>query len=159
VVNAAEIQFAGDHEDGGTDVSEAPEASGATLSGLEQAVDGLQKAVGLLCLGPGYDALEVAAHHLSDPLHGADLRAYDAASPAVQCLAHDVDLLAIEDLAQPRLVDPGACGHRKSGGSNQSVEGGTHISGELKGVFEQWPTRGLEHGLGALLNDVFHLQK
>lgn len=52
MVNVAEVEFAGDHEDDGTDGGEASEAAGATLGGLEEAVDGLQKAVGLSCLGP-----------------------------------------------------------------------------------------------------------
>lgn len=53
MVDVAEVQFAGDREDDCTDGGKAPEAAGATLSGLGQAVDSLQKAVGLSCLGPG----------------------------------------------------------------------------------------------------------
>jgi hypothetical protein len=81
VVDVAEVQFAGDLDDDGIDGGEAAEAAGATLGDLEQAVDGLQKAVGLSCRSPGDNDLELAAHHRCDLFHGVDLRAHHAACP------------------------------------------------------------------------------
>jgi hypothetical protein len=40
---------------------------------VEEAVEGLDEAVGLTSLGPGDDAVEVAADHAGDILHGLDL--------------------------------------------------------------------------------------
>jgi hypothetical protein len=49
----AGAQFAYDHKDDDMDGGETSEAPGSTLNCLEQAVDSLQKAVGLSCLAPG----------------------------------------------------------------------------------------------------------
>lgn len=51
--------------------------------------------------GPGRDdALQVPAHELRDGLHRLEPGAHDAAAPVPQHLTHDVELLALADLAQ-----------------------------------------------------------
>src|SRR5262249_42942687 len=97
-IEAAEVELAGDQEDDGLDRVEAREAAGAALGGLEQAIEGFEEAVGLAGLSPSDDALDVPAHHRGDLLHRLDLAAHDAGAPVMQHLAHDVDLLALQDL-------------------------------------------------------------
>ena len=57
-----------------------------------------------------------------DVLHRFDLGAHDAGAPVLQHGAHDVDLLALEDLAQLLLVDPGARGAHGGHLGDQGVE-------------------------------------
>ena len=99
-VDHSKVEFAGDQEDHGLDGGQAGEASGAAFGGLEQAVDSLQKAIGLAGLRPGHDALQMTAHECRDFLHGFDLGPHHTGAPMPQQRAYDVDLLALQDLAQ-----------------------------------------------------------
>ena len=51
-VDCMEVELAGDQEDDRLDGGQAGESARAALGGLEQAVDGLQEAVGLAGLRP-----------------------------------------------------------------------------------------------------------
>ena len=109
-VDGCEVQFAGDEEDDRPDGGHASEAARAALGGLEQAVDGLEESVGLTGLRPGHDAFQVISHEHGNDLHGFDLGSHDAGAPVLEAVAQDIDLLALQDLAQLFLVDPGPCG-------------------------------------------------
>src|SRR4051794_22341502 len=85
------------------------EAASPALGRLEQAVDGFKKPVGLTRLRPRHDAFEMTAHEAGDLLHRLDLAAHDADTPVLEHRANHVDLPALQDLAQPLLVDPGSC--------------------------------------------------
>lgn len=65
----SKVQLAGDEEDHGADVAESDIPTSLALSGLEQAVDGFQEAVGLAGRDPGGDALEMITDHLGDLIH------------------------------------------------------------------------------------------
>ena len=67
-----ELEFSGDQEDDGLDGCETREPARTALGCLEQAVDGLQKSMGLARLGLGHDALQMGADHLGDLLHFED---------------------------------------------------------------------------------------
>src|SRR5437762_3953687 len=107
-VDSVEVELSDDQEDDGFDGGQAREAASAALGGLEQSVDGFKKAIGLTRLCPGHDAVEVATHEAGDLLHWFDLGSHDAGAPVLEHGAHDIDLLALQDLAQPLLVEPGA---------------------------------------------------
>src|SRR5438045_7714739 len=106
-VDSAEVELAGDQEDDSLDGGQPGEAPGTALGGLEQSIESLQEAVGLAGLRPGHYALQVAAHEAGDLLHRLDLGAHDAGAPVLERGANDIDLLALEDLAQLFLVEPG----------------------------------------------------
>lgn len=159
-VDHAEVEFAGDQEDDGLDGGQSREAACAALGGLEQAIDGFQKAVSLARLRPGDDAFHVTTHEGGNLLHGFDFRAHDTGAPVLERGAHDVDLLAIEDLAQLLLVDPGSGGALDGELGNQGVQVGGGFGFEAGGVLEQRPAQALErldpprrahgHGVSAL---------
>ena len=98
-VDRGEVELAGDQEDDGTNCRHAREPAGAALGGLEQSVDGLQESVGLTGLSPRHDAIEVPAYECSDLLHRLDLGAHHADTPVIERIAHDIDLLSVQDLA------------------------------------------------------------
>lgn len=104
----AELERASDHEENGSERRHAREAASAPLGGLEQPVEGLQMAVALSRLRPRKDACQVAAYEAADALYRLALGAYDAGAQVLDHVVHDVDLLALEDLAHLFLVDPGA---------------------------------------------------
>lgn len=117
-----EIEFSGNQEDDGLDGGEANEAAGASFSRLKQTIEGFEEAVGLAGLRPSDDALHVAAHGRGHLFHGLDLAAHHAGASVFKHAAHNVDLLAIKDLAQLLLVEPGAsCTHGGHPG-DQGVE-------------------------------------
>jgi hypothetical protein len=96
------------------------------------------------------------ARRLADLLHRIDLRAHDAGTPVLDHGAHHVDLLAIEDLAQPLLVDPGPRGAYRGQLGDQGVEVGRRLRLEAGSVLQQRPAHALEGLVGALL-DAAHL--
>ncbi len=98
-IDGAEVQPASDQEEYGPDGGEASEAARAALGGLEQSVDGLQESVVLTGLRPSDDAIEVPAYECSAPLHRLDLGAHHADTPVIERIAHDIDLLSVQDLA------------------------------------------------------------
>src|SRR5271169_7111300 len=73
-VDAGEIELAGDEEQHGTHGGEAGITAAFAFGSLEEAVEGLDEAVGLTGLGPGDDAVEVAADHAGNRLHRRDPR-------------------------------------------------------------------------------------
>ena len=132
-VDRCEVELAGDQEDDGPDGVEAGEAAGSTLGGLEQAIERFEEAIGLAGLRPGHDALELATHHGGDLFHRLDLGAHDAGAPALEHVTHDVDLLALEDLAQLLLVDPGPCGANGGHPGDEGVQIGGGLGAQAGG--------------------------
>lgn len=130
---------------------EARVSAGFTFGGLEQSVDCFDEAVGLACLGPSDDAIEMLADHGGDVLHGIDLGAHDVGAPLSEHCGYDVDLLAVEDVAQLFAIEP--CARGALGGElrDQLVEVGRLVAGELAAVLEQRPTQPFERGIGPLL--------
>ena len=150
------MELACNEEDDHPDCAEATVPAGLALGGLEQAVDGLEEAVGLPGSHPGEDALEMTADHLGDLFHGLDLRAQHVAAPAIEQQVHDVRLLAGEDVAQLLPVVPGARGARGGHSSEESVELGVLRGGELAAILQQHPAQPLEARV-ELLFDPAHL--
>src|SRR5258706_3765977 len=103
-IDHAEVQFAGDEKDDRADSGHTFESSSAAFGGLEQTVESFQEAIGLPGLRPGNDAIEMRTYEGGDFLHRLDLGAHDARAPALQHGAHDIDLVALQDLAQLFLV-------------------------------------------------------
>src|SRR5437899_1514875 len=99
-VDRMKVELAGNQEDDCLDGGQAFVATSAALGCLEQPVDGFEKAIGLTRLCPGNDALEVTTYESGDLLHRLDLGAHHAGAPVLEGLAHHVDLLAIQGLAQ-----------------------------------------------------------
>lgn len=116
-----EVEISGDHEDYRFDGIEASEAASTTLGRLEQAVNGLQKPIGLARLSPGDDALQGGADNLGYILHRLDLGAHPACAPMLQHGANGVDLFAIKNLAQLLFVDPSPSGTLDGYLGNQSI--------------------------------------
>ena len=61
-VELGEVELPGDEEEDGADSLEAAVASGATLGGLEQPVEGLDEAVGAAGSGPGCNPMAELSH-------------------------------------------------------------------------------------------------
>lgn len=81
--------------------------AGLALGGLEQAVESLQEAIGLAGLGPCNDAVEMLADHARGLLHWLDLGSHNVRAPLLEHCGNDVDLLALEDVAQMLAIQPG----------------------------------------------------
>ena len=132
------------------------EAASPTLGSLEQAVDGFEKPIRLTRLRPRHDAFEMTAHEAGDLLHGIDLAAHDADTPVLEHRANHVDLPALQDLAQPFLVDPGSCGSHAGLPGDERIEVGHRLGLEARAVLEQRPAHALERLVATLL-DAAHL--
>src|ERR1700739_1956938 len=94
---AGEVELAGNEEQHGAHRREAGVAAGFAFGRLEETVEGLYEAVGLTGLGPGNNAVEVAAEHAGDLLHRRASGAQDIGAPLLEHGGDDVDLLTIED--------------------------------------------------------------
>ena len=94
-VDRGEVELAGNEEQHGAHCGKTGVAAGFTFGRLEEAIEGLDEAVGLTSLGPGDDAVEVSADHAGDVLHRRDLGAQDIGAPLLEHGGDDVDLLAM----------------------------------------------------------------
>ena len=109
-VDCREVQFSGDEEEDRFHGLEAGVTARFSFCGLEQAVDGFDEAAGLTRPRPSDDAVKMVADHGGNVLHGLDLGAHDVGAPLREHGGNDVDLLAIEDVAQLLAIEPGARG-------------------------------------------------
>jgi|SRR6516162_10012124 len=96
-VDGGEVELSGNEKEHGAHGGKAGIAAGFAFGRLEEAVEGLDEAVGLTSLGPGDDAVEMTPDHAGDILHWLDLGAQDISAPLLDYGGDDVDLLAIED--------------------------------------------------------------
>jgi hypothetical protein len=103
-------------------------------------------------LGPGDDAVEVAADHAGDVLHRRHLGAQNIGAPLLEHGGDDVDLLAVEDGAQAFAVEPSAGGTFGGGLADQGIEVGARLGGQLLAALERCPAQSFEAGIGALFN-------
>ena len=72
-VNVSEIEFSCDQEEDGSHVVKADHAARLAFGGWKQAIDGLDKAIGLTSSSPADDAVKVIANHARDIFHGLHL--------------------------------------------------------------------------------------
>ena len=126
-VDAREIELAGDQEEHRAHGGETSVAAGLAFGGLEEAIESLDKAVGLAGLRPGKDAVEVRADHVGDLLHGLDLGAPDIGAPLLEHGGDDIDLLAVEDGSQSFPIEAGAGGAFGGGVADQGIEVGARF--------------------------------
>ena len=68
-----EVEFPADEEEGDSYGVESLVASGLSLGGLEEAVEGFEESVGLSGSRPGGDGVLVFSDSAGDGLHGFDL--------------------------------------------------------------------------------------
>ena len=73
-VDGGEVELAGNEEQHGAHGGKAGVAAGFAFGGLEEAIEGLDEAIGLAGLGPSDDAVEMLADHQRDLLHRRDPR-------------------------------------------------------------------------------------
>src|SRR6516225_9475956 len=106
-IECGEVELACDEEQHRAHCFEAGVSPRLALGGLKQTVDSLNESVGLARLGPRDDAVEMTTDQARDVLHRLDLGAHDVAAPPAQHFGNDVDLFAIENLAQLLAVHPG----------------------------------------------------
>jgi hypothetical protein len=149
-VQPREVQLSRDEEDDGVHGGEAGVAAGLALGGLEQTVEGLDEAIGLSGLGPGDNAVEVFADHPGHVLHWRQARAHDIGAPLSEHGGDEIDLLAVEDLAQLLAIEPGAGGALAGGLGDQGIKVGPAGGGQVVAVFEQGPAQPLEARIGPL---------
>src|SRR6516225_7569831 len=109
-IEGREVELACDQKQHGSHGFEARVSARLALGSLKQAVDGFNEAIGLARLSPRDDAVEMTKDHACDVLHRLDLGTHDAVAPPAQHPGDDVDLLAIENLAQLLAVHPGSGG-------------------------------------------------
>jgi hypothetical protein len=94
------FSFPGDEGEDGFHGLEAGVTARLSFCDLEQPIEGFDEAAGLARPRPGDDAVEMVADHGGDLLHGLDLGAHDIGAPLREHGGDDIDLLAIEDIAQ-----------------------------------------------------------
>ena len=150
-VDGGEVELSGNEKEHGAHGGKAGIAAGFAFGRLEEAVEGLEEAVGLTSLGPGDDAVEMAPDHAGDLLHWRDLGAQNIGAPLLEHGGDDVDLLAVEDVAQVLAVEPGASGALAGRLGDQAVEIGARFGGQAITVLEQCPAQSFEAGVVALL--------
>ena len=82
-IDLCEVELSGDQEKDRSQGGEPAVAAGLSPSGLEESVEGPDKAVDLAGSRPGDDALQMRPDHFGDGLHGFDLGAVhvDASLP------------------------------------------------------------------------------
>jgi len=149
-VDLREFEFSCDEEEDCAHNREARIAAGLAFSGLEEAIERFDEAVGLAALCPSDDAVEVLSDHAGDVLHRHDLGPQDVRSPLLEHGGDNVDLLAIEDFAQMLTIKP--CAGRAFGGGlgDHGVELGSAFVGQAGVVLEQGPAQPFEARVGAL---------
>jgi hypothetical protein len=150
-VDRGEVEPSGDEEDHGFHRLEAGVSTRLAFGGLEQAVDGFDKAIGLAGLGPGDDPIEMTADHDGDLLHRPDLGAQDVSAPLLEHGGYDVDLLAVENVAQLLAIEPCARCALGSEVRDQPVKVSSLLVRKLASVLEQRPAQPFERGIGLLL--------
>ncbi len=94
-VDLREVASACDQEDHGRNGREPAITAGLALGGLEEAIQGLQEAVGGPRLRPGTNAFKVGSYEAGHGLHGLDSGTADVGTPRLQHQAYDVDLFAV----------------------------------------------------------------
>ena len=109
-VDVSEVEFACDQEEDGSHGVKADEAARLAFGSLKQAVDGLDKAIGLTGLGSGDDPVKVIANHARDIFHGLHFGAHHIGTPLPQHGRYDMGLFAIEYVSQLLAIQPGAGG-------------------------------------------------
>ena len=147
-VDRGEVEPSGDEEDHGFHRLEASVSTRLAFGGLEQAVDGLDKAIGLAGLGPGDDPIEMTADHDGDLLHRPDLGAQDVSAPLLEHGGYDVDLLTVENVAQLLPIEP--CARCALGGElrDQPVKVSSLLVRMPASILEQSPAQPLERWIG-----------
>lgn len=124
-VKRTEVVFSGNQENDSPDSRQSAIAARLAPGGQKQAVQGFEEAVGHAAAGPGDDAPKVGSDHPCDIVHRLDLLAHDARAPLPEHVADDVDLLAVEDLAQVFPILPGARGTLRRQVCEQGAQTGT----------------------------------
>jgi hypothetical protein len=109
-VDRSEVELASDQEQYGAHGGEVGIAARTSPGGLKPAVESFHEAVGLARRCPGNDAIEVLADHASHLLRGFNCRAHHGGAPLLEHRGDDVDLFAIEDVAQLLAIQSGAGG-------------------------------------------------
>ncbi len=109
-VECGEVKFSSNQKQDRAHGFKARISTSLALCCLEQAVDSLDETVGLTGLGPGHNSIEMSANQTHDILHGLDLGAHDVGAPLMQHLGDDVDLFALENVAQLFSVKLGSRG-------------------------------------------------
>ena len=150
-VKSAEIEFASDEEDHRTHRVDVGVAARTALGSLKQAIECFEKAIGLPGLRPSHDAFEMGADHPSDLFHRLDLGAQHIGTPLPKQGRNNIDLFAVENLAQLFAVQP--CFGSALGGdmSDQRIQIGGLTGRQLASVLEQCPAQPLQRGIGLLL--------
>lgn len=150
-VDHAEGEFAGDHKADRADGGHTYEATSVALRGLEQPIESFQEAVGLARLCVRHDALPMVTRERDDFLHGLDLGAHHAATPVLKHGAHDFDLLALGDLAQLLVVDPGAGSAQRGQLGDQGIRIASGLNAQVGAILERRSAHALERAVGGLL--------
>ena len=77
--------------------------------------------------------------HLGDLFHGLDLGALHVGAPALEHGGYDIDLLAVENVAQLLAVEPGAGGALGRRLGDEGIEVRTLAFGKTLTVLKQSP--------------------
>jgi hypothetical protein len=93
----------------------------------------------------------MGADHGGDLLHGLDLRAHDVGAPLSQHGGNDVELPAIEDIAQLFAIESGAGGAFGGELDEEAIEFAGLVGGEFAFILEQGPAQTFERRIGSLL--------
>src|SRR5215469_7600935 len=123
-VDGGEVELAGNEEQHGAHCGKTGVAAGFAFGRLEEAVKGLDEAIGLTGLGPGDNTVEMATDHAGDVLHWLDPGTQDVGATLLEHGGDDIDLLAVEDGSQSFPVEPGAGGAFGGGVADQGIEVG-----------------------------------
>ena len=78
----------------------------------------------------------MSADHRGDLLHGLDLGAHDVGAPLSQHGGNDVELPAVEDIAQLFAIEPGAGGAFGGELDDEAIEVAGLVGGEFAFILE-----------------------
>src|SRR3984893_4987058 len=158
-VERGEVKFSGNEKQDRAHGFKACISTSLALCCLKQAIDGLNETVGLTGLGPGNDSIEMSANQTDDILHGLDLGAHDVGAPLVQHLGDDVDLFALENVAQLFSVKPGSRGAVGRVLTDQRLKVGELREVQFVGVLEQRPTHAFKLRVEFLLLPTYCVER
>lgn len=149
-----EIELVGEQEDHCFRGGQARVLSACfSLGGLEQPVERFKKSVGLAESKPDNDAVKVVSNHLRDRLHWLDFETHDVGPPLQEHSPNEVDLLALQNLAQLFSGEPGPRGCARTGlPSEQLLHIGTCFGPGRVGLTQEVPADPHEFGFAFLLD-------
>src|SRR5471032_690118 len=158
-VERGEVKFSGDEKQDRAHGFQACVSTSLALCCLKQAVDSLDETVGLTGLRPGNDSIEMSANQSHDILHGFDFGAHDVGAPLLQHFGYDVNLFALENVAQLLAVQPCSSGATGRVLTDERLKVGELGEVQFVCVLEQGPAHAFKLRVELLLLPAYRVER